>query len=344
MTSTRRTLFRQWLMLQLLPRAPQRTTATEIAERLEAQGHSISKRSIERDLQALSGAFPIECDDRSKPFGWSWLRNAPSFTLPGMSPLQALVLKTAELHLKGLLPASQVAELNPLFRQANQTLGTKPGRDGLAAWPRSIVVVPATLPLIPPPIDGDVLRTIHQALIDQRQVRITYQARAARQTKAYAIHPIGLIQRGSNTYLACTFGDFDDPRMLAMHRIRSAEATDAAAKRQPSDVLESAKMMVMSGFTQRGEITLVMRMASEVVAHLEESRLSEDQTITVTKDADWMLVTATVNDTEQLRWWLAGYAEYIEVLKPKKLRSSLAKSLAEAAGLYQAIRAHGPRQ
>ena len=53
MPSTQQTLFRQWLTLQALPRAPQRTTAGEIAARLASEGHAISKRSVERDLQTL---------------------------------------------------------------------------------------------------------------------------------------------------------------------------------------------------------------------------------------------------------------------------------------------------
>ncbi|ODS63799.1 MAG: hypothetical protein ABS41_04825 [Arenimonas sp. SCN 70-307] len=334
MPSTQQTLFRQWLMLQALPRAPLRTTAADIADRLAGEGHRISKRSVERDLQALSEVFPIECDDRSKPYGWSWMRNAPSFSLPGMSPLQALVLKTAEVHLKGLLPASQLAELKPLFQQASQTLGTKPNREGLAAWPRTIAVVPATLPLIPPEIDPDVLRTIHQALIDHRQVRITYQPRATKQTKSYAIHPIGLIQRGSVSYLACTVEDFEDPRLLAMHRIRKAEALDAAARKQPPEVMEAAKAMVTSGFSDRGPIKLVMRMASDAIAHIEENRLSADQTISETEDPKWMLVKAKVNDTEQLRWWLYGYADRIVIVRPLALRRTFASSLLDACGLY----------
>lgn len=334
MPSTQQTLFRQWLMLQALPRAPLRTTAADIAGRLASEGHRISKRTVERDLQALSEAFPIECDDRSKPYGWSWMRNAPSFSLPGMSPLQALVLKTAEVHLKGLLPASQLAELKPLFQQASQTLGTKPNREGLAAWPRSIAVVPATLPFIPPEIDPDVLRTIHQALIDHRQVRITYQPRATRQKKTYAIHPIGLIQRGSVSYLACTVEDFDDPRLLAMHRIRKAEGLDAAARKQPPEVMEAAKAMVTSGFSDRGPIRLVMRMASDAIAHIEENRLSADQEITKTDDPDWMLVNATVNDTEQLRWWLFGYGDRLEVVRPKHLRSEFCDSYKNGVSNY----------
>lgn len=334
MPSTQQTLFRQWLMLQALPRAPLRTTAADLADRLAGEGHQVSKRSVERDLQALSEVFPIECDDRSKPYGWSWMRNAPSFSLPGMSPLQALVLKTAEVHLKGLLPASQLAELKPLFQQASQTLGTKPNREGLAAWPRSIAVVPATLPFIPPEIDPDVLRTIHQALIDHRQVRITYQPRATRQNKTYAIHPIGLIQRGSVSYLACTVEDFDDPRLLAMHRIRKAEGLDAAARKQPPEVMEAAKAMVTSGFSDRGPIRLVMRMASDAIAHIEENRLSADQVISETDDPDWMLVKATVNDTEQLRWWLYGYSSRVEVMSPKSIRTTMLSAFRVGIRLY----------
>ncbi len=335
MPSTQQTLFRQWLMLQALPRAPQRITAGDIAARLEGEAHAISKRSVERDLQALSEVFPIECDDRSKPYGWSWMRDAPALSLPGLSPLQALVLKTAEVHLKGLLPAGQLAELKPLFRQADQVLGTKPGREGLAAWPKSIAVVPATLPFIPPEIDPEVLRTIHQALIDRRKVKITYRPRGTTQTKSYAVHPIGLIQRGSVSYLACTVEDFEDPRLLAMHRIREAQSLAAAARKQPSDVLEAAKAMVTSGFNDRGPIKLVMRMASDAIAHIEENRLSADQTIAPTEDPDWMLVKAMVNDTEQLRWWLFGYADRLIVISPASLRASVAKALRAAERMYR---------
>ena len=336
MPSTQQTLFRQWMMLQALPRAPQRITANDIAARLAGEGHAISKRSVERDLQALSEVFPIECDDRSKPYGWSWMRNAPALSLPGLSPLQALVLKTAQVHLKGLLPASQLAELQPLFQQADQALGTKSGREGLAAWPRSIAVVPATLSFLPPEIDPEVMRTVHQALIDRRRVRITYRPRAATQTKSYAVHPIGLIQRGSVSYLACTVEDFEDPRLLAMHRIRHAEALDAPARKQPPEVLEAAKAMVTSGFSDRGQIKLVMKMETDAIAHLEENRLSADQTITASEDPDWMLVKATLADTEQLRWWLFGYADRIQIIKPASLRSHFSRTLREAAQQYRA--------
>ena len=82
------TLERHWQMLQLLPRAPYRITAAELVVRLKDRGHTISKRTIERDLQQLSSHFPIELDERAKPFGWSWQRDAASFSVPGMTPVR----------------------------------------------------------------------------------------------------------------------------------------------------------------------------------------------------------------------------------------------------------------
>ena len=75
MSSAKETLHRQWLMLQWIPRHPQRTTARDLAERLAAEGYDVSKRTVERDLDSLSAAFPLVADEREKPFGWSWQRD-----------------------------------------------------------------------------------------------------------------------------------------------------------------------------------------------------------------------------------------------------------------------------
>ena len=53
--------------------------------------------------------------------------------------------------------------------------------------------------------------------------------------------------------------------------------------------------------------------------HLSESPLSEDQTMIKKRDGR-IQVTATVKDTRQLRWWLLGFSDQVEVIKPKRLR------------------------
>ncbi|MGZ8967548.1 MAG: hypothetical protein ACXW1C_06525, partial [Gallionella sp.] len=105
------TLRRQWLMLHKIPRSPQKITARDLHESLMAEGFDVGKRTIERDLHSLSELFPLVLDDRDRPYGWSWLKDAPLFSLPGLSNAEALTLAMVEQHLNSLLPSSTLQQL-----------------------------------------------------------------------------------------------------------------------------------------------------------------------------------------------------------------------------------------
>lgn len=327
------TLARQWLMLSVLPRAPQRTTAGDIAQRLAHAGHPVSKRSVERDLQTLSALFPIESDERSKPYGWSWQRDAPSFNLPGMSSLQAVVLLTAQSHLQGLLPANQLAELQPLFHQARRTLSATPVFDGQTSWPDKVAIAPTSQALLPPTINSDILVTVHEALYLGRQLQLEYVGRGQSEPKHYAVHPLGLIQRGPVSYLAVRINDNTDVRLLAMHRIRQASRLAAKAVVPKGFKIASLVPDVAAGFDRGETIRLVMRMAEHAATHLWETPLSMDQTISAVDENGYVKVTATVEDTAQLCWWLLGFGDYVKVLKPVRLAREIQAMHARAANL-----------
>ncbi|MDD5295822.1 MAG: hypothetical protein PHU46_02815 [Rhodocyclaceae bacterium] len=122
MSFTPDTLLRQWQTLRLIPRHPARISAGDLRERLVAEGFEVGKRTVERDLLALSRLFPLVADERSKPFGWSWQKDAPAFDLPGVAPSEALTLLMAREHLRPLLPASVLSRMQPYFRMAEQKL------------------------------------------------------------------------------------------------------------------------------------------------------------------------------------------------------------------------------
>src|ERR1700730_10206168 len=79
------TLLRQWHMLREVPRYPHKIAVSELRGRLEAAGFDVTARTSERDLNELSEAFPLPSDDRERPFGWSWQKDAPAFDLPNLS-------------------------------------------------------------------------------------------------------------------------------------------------------------------------------------------------------------------------------------------------------------------
>lgn len=320
MSSAKETLHRQWLMLQWIPRYPQRTTARDLAERLAAEGYEVSKRTVERDLDSLSAAFPLVADERDKPFGWSWQRDAPAFSLPGMSPLQAMVLQLARSHLVGLLPSHLMDQLAPYFGQASQTLSQVPNR-GLAGWSEKVETIAPSQPLLPPTLDEDVLAMVHLALQQDRQISIRYRARGVAEARDHAVHPLGLVQRGPVTYLICRFARHEDIASLPVHRISSAEPLEAAVVRPDGFILRDYVHGGAMGFFDRGPIRLMLRMRATAADHLRETRLSEDQVITADPDPDWVVITATVRYTSQLVWWINSFGEQVEVLEPDELEA-----------------------
>jgi predicted DNA-binding transcriptional regulator YafY len=321
-------------MLQWIPRQPRKVTSRELVERLRDEGFVVAKRTIERDLLALSEIFPLAVDERSKPFGWSWHKDSPQFSLPGMSPLQALVLNLAHSHLQPLLPAHLLQPLRPYFVQADATLRQSLGKSGLRAWNRRVAVVPAAQPLLPPTVNDKVLAVIHAALAEERQLELRYLSRSADKAMKYRVHPLGLVYRGVLGYLVCTIADYDDPRMLALHRVEAAKPLDAAAHVSAGFDLQTYARSSAFGFVDNGSIKLVLRMEAPAAAHLHETRLSEDQIIVDDKRDGWVRITATVHDTSQLRWWLLGFGDQLEVTAPSNLRHYVTESLSSAASLY----------
>ena len=76
--TTRATLSRQWALLRQLPSRPPGNTSAELVWRLRDVGFTVSKRTVERDLNELSLIFPLERNDKSIPFGWHWAATAGS--------------------------------------------------------------------------------------------------------------------------------------------------------------------------------------------------------------------------------------------------------------------------
>ena len=76
MSSQNDTLLRLLTMLRYIPVHPQQVTAKELTERLETDRFDVSKRTVERDLLSLSEIFSLISNERSRPYGWSWSKQA----------------------------------------------------------------------------------------------------------------------------------------------------------------------------------------------------------------------------------------------------------------------------
>jgi predicted DNA-binding transcriptional regulator YafY len=81
------------------------------------------------------------------------------------------------------------------------------------------------------------------------------------------------------------------------------------------------------------EIKLKAWIHKDASQHVLYTKLSDDQEIDY-KD-NGLIVTATVRETVELKWWLLGLGKRIEVLEPASLRNVMKSTLQEAAKLYR---------
>lgn len=324
MASNQQSLLRQWNMLRMVPRAPARISAKDLCERLCADDFQVTKRTVERDLNELSEVFPIMVDSSSKPYGWSWLRDAASFDLPGMTLPEALTMTMVEQHLQYQLPPSAVEALRPHFASAARTLSTVDEHVPSRAWLGKVRSVSPQQPLLPPRLDEMCQRTVYLALMQDRQLRLHYRKRDSAAATLYAsVHPLAVVQRGGVIYLVCMFGAFDDVRTIALHRVEQAEMLYEPSRRQPGfdiDVyIASGQFGVIAGAPIQLR-AIFSRIAGE---HLHETPLVADQQLS-TMDGGQLLLAATVPHTRALVWWLLGFGDAVVVREPAALREELA--------------------
>lgn len=324
---------RQWAMLRAIPRYPLRVTTKEVEARLLDEGFQVSRRTIERDLHLLSGHFPLELDDRSRPYGWSWAKGANFEFMPKLTASQAVALQLARTHLQDLLPKSMQKELAPIFDAAAEALSGSGWKD----WHKRTAVVPMGIPHIPPKISTDILMTVQSALAHRRCIEARYRPKGAKQDKTYRIHPLGLLSRGPVLYLIGTLFDYQDVVQLALHRMSSADELADTTWEPDGFDFQTYVRTDARRYGSGGKINLVANFDAAAAEHLREMPISTDQVIEDLK-GQRVRVSATVENDELLMWWLLGFGKWVKIESPAALAAAVQSEIKAAISQYRPSR------
>ena len=302
-------------MLDMIPKVG-KISASEIHARLQTMGFERDLRSIQRQLEAISGQFAIERDDSSKPYGYKWGREAKGISIPGLTLQESLLLTMAEKHLRNLLPPSLKHALDGFFNQARFNLNAVSDQKLERRWLGKVRVVSPSVALLPPDIKAGVLEDVCQALFHETWLEVEYTNQAS-QHKTHRVMPLGLAQQGARLVLVVRFEGYADARSLAVSRI--IKAVDTQLPFPPVKGFDLAAFEEGGGFGySHGEtIELKFRIDKKLGMFLTESRLSKDQT--VMDLGNQLEIKATVTETEHLVWWLRGFGRQVEVIAPKAL-------------------------
>jgi len=283
------TLMRQWQMLRLIPRQPSKIDTTTLMQRLADDGFTTTPRTLQRDLARLSSIYPLLCDDREKPFGWSWSKDANVHEVPGIDSDTALAFYLAEKHLEPLLPRTTLKRLEPHFRRAEEVLDQADSDKGNPAWRNKVRVLHRGPGLKNPAIKSDVQSSVYDALLRNRRLDVEYLPRGADEPKQYELNPLGLVLKDGLFYLVCSMWDYPDIRLLTLHRMNTATVMDIPCSAPDDFDLDAYIASGELDFAIGGVIKLKARISRQVAIHLEERPLHKDQRLIESDEDTWLL-------------------------------------------------------
>lgn len=323
---------RQWMILKYLSNSSEGKTIGDLFEYLADEGVNQSERTIQRDLAFLSGIFPLLYYRDGYDVLWYWERHRRTELIDGLSFSDSVSLLLVQHSLTSLLPKSLFKGLASQFSLAANTLANS---KDLGNWSQKFASVGPELSSEPPAINENVLERVQNAVLREQQLDVLYQAIHQSEPKAYQLAPLALVLRGQVLYLLATVGEHTDVRRFAMHRMHDAKLYGA---KNPERDFDLQMYLNAGGMEFRSDdvsepILFKARVRAQQAHHLVEQPLSKDMQLSDVDD-EWSLLTATVNDSWQLRWWIMSHAVNIEVIEPESLRTSISKQLENALALY----------
>ena len=320
-------------MLKNIPRIGKITTR-QLVDILATEGFSTTQRTVQRDLNTLSLAFAdLTTDSNPDKAGWFWRKNAAVQDFPAIDSSMALSFKLIQTFFNQMIPPQILSNLKPYFACADTILNSV-DNPGLKGWADKVRIIPRTQRLIPAAILEKTISVVYQSLLDGTKFCATYQGRNG-QEKKHEFHPLGLVFRNSTVYLVATLWDYESPRHFALHRFKGCALTEHPVKSAEGFLLDE---YIAGGAFEYAEaegkqIKLKAVFSSRAGFHLTETPLSEDQELIHKKDGR-VQIKATVIDGLQLRWWLRGFAEEVEIISPKRLRQEFVEGYQKALSVY----------
>lgn len=291
---------------------------SEALVRVPTWGQNISGKTARFYIET---SFSIDVVNEETLFFWEMLNNYTANYLP------VYVQQTIS------------DKLSQIRRHDKKVFDSSP----LGQWQDHLITLPSMVQT--PTLNPEVLASIHQALLQSRQLHIRYHKKWDDTPTEKLIYPKGLVFIDNMMYLT-GFNPVDDHindevllkahRNFAVNRITHAIVIDELMPDWVErEVLTLASLQKLGKleFTNHAEIKLVLKVQKYACQHLYERPLSVDQQIIVISDT-WNQVSATVANTQRLQDWLVSMSQLAVVVEPIALKTVILDRLHSALELY----------
>ncbi len=320
------TLHRTLEMLKVVPVYPRFILSKDVCMHLESIDAGVSKRTVERDLMALTDIVGLTFGESPEGYKWSFAYDSKHQFIPALSPDEALSLKLVQKHLKLFLPSASFEKLNALFAKSDDVLEN---HANASEWPSLVQAMPASLSPTPSHVDQAMIDKVYEALMQKRWLVIEYGDKS----KQYKIKPVGVVIRDKKLVLVALYDGFDEARSLLVHRIKYLEMSSDKFT-TTFDMEKYVRDQIAAVLLSDNKINLQFHAKGYVKKLLQESTLDASQVLTDI-DETWTKVTLTLPHTIELENWLLTQLQNIKLIGPAYIKQRVLKKAHAGIALNQ---------
>jgi len=326
-------VIRQWTILREIEQARAAgVTIDDLAGLCE-----VTTRTIRRDLQALEEAgFPIY-DDRSSDDGRTrWRLNGQAFRglATGLTVSELCALYFSRTLLETLAGTPFSADLASAFDKLAGVL-TPHMQRFLDQLPHVIAAKGAR---VQPPEEGHrpAVGRLLEAILHQRQTRLTYHSTSSGRTKTYLVHPLRLAYAQGALYLLAFVPEYAEVRTFATDRVQDVSLLEERFERldEAPDEAFPHSLGVHSGEPERVRV----RFDAGSAAYVRSRAWHPSQLVEDLPDGG-VDVTLHVCVDRALRSWILGFGAAARAVEPAALADDIERELGRARARYPGSRA-----
>lgn len=295
-----------------------------------AEACGVSRRTVFRDLNALRQAgVPLIFDESAQRYTLSGSAMLPHTNFTSEEALALLVLchelgsssgvpfyaaaRSAAFKIEACLPDN----LRDRLRRLADTIQIK-------LEPRGVL---------------EQSQQIYERLIDattRRQcVRITYRSLAEQDTISTRLSPYRILFSRRSWYTIGRSSVHRETRTFNVSRITELELLDETYEIPPRFNLEKYLRNAWHLVPEPGpDSDVLVRFQPLVAQNVAEVMWHKTQRIKCNKDGT-IDFHATVSGVNEIAWWILGYGDQAETLKPAKLRKLVARRCRMMAAMYE---------
>ena len=321
-------------ILDLLEGTPSGLTIAELHDRVSDRGFKTEKRTVYRDVEALSQAgFPLFPDAGSNETGVRWRLDRTTrinqyFVL---SARELFALFLARGALTPLQSTPFYEDLEGIFQKLEEKLGPKQ-LDYLKDLKEEMKFEPG--PQWGLGLNPDVLDTVRSGCAEEQMIECTYYSVNSKKESVRKLGPHYLYYAKGGLYLVAE--DIADAKIkiFALPRMKEATLLDEPYNgtiTTPEDFFNGS-IGVYSGNPEKSEV--VIDFEGEVAQYVKERKWHPSQRTTNLPDGR-IRIALELAETPELCSWILGFGPNAKVISPETLAEKVAVMAMKTAKVYQ---------